>query len=119
LAGVRGRHCFVLWILNIGFQITRLPMHQGMAAMINFFAFVKGFAIWHERFLPDNGKAFNGFCARVYVSRMLTKKRSDGSGDLATLKGAEHFHRDRQQQGEPGWVGAGLARFREFANDGE
>jgi hypothetical protein len=73
LASVRGRHCFVVWILNIGFQITRLPMHEGMAAMINFIAFVKGFTIWHERFLPNNGKAFNRFGARVYVSRMLTK----------------------------------------------
>jgi hypothetical protein len=80
LASVRGRHCFVPWILNIGFQITRLPMHQGMAAVINFFAFIKGFAIWHERFLLDNAKAFNGFCARVYVSRMLTKNIREAVG---------------------------------------
>jgi hypothetical protein len=71
-ASTRGGRYFVLRILNIGFQITRLPMHQWVAAMVNFFALVKGFAIWHLPFIRDNREEFHHLKPHVYVGRMPT-----------------------------------------------
>jgi hypothetical protein len=76
LASARGDHYFVIRILNIGFQITRLPMHQRMAAVIDFFALVKGFAIWHARYLRDNRGPFHPLKPRAGVSQMLTSTKN-------------------------------------------
>jgi hypothetical protein len=63
-----GTHYFVFRILNIGFQITWLPMRQWMTAVINFVARVKSFAIWHNHFLRDGSEPLYSFMPRFFVS---------------------------------------------------
>lgn len=51
LGTVRGcylRH-FILTILNVRFQITRLLMHDGVAAVVISVALIKGFTVRHGR----------------------------------------------------------------------
>jgi hypothetical protein len=85
-AGARGDHYFVIRILNIGLQITRLPMHQWMAALIDFFALVKGFAIWHARYLRHYDATFHPLRPRAGVSQMPTS--SEISAEVSALRGS-------------------------------
>jgi hypothetical protein len=74
-AGAWGDHYFVIRILNVGLQITRLPMHQWMAAVIDFFALIKGFAIWHARYLRRYDSAFHPLRPRTGVSQCRQARR--------------------------------------------
>jgi hypothetical protein len=47
-------------------------MHQWMAAVIDFFALVKGFAIWHARYLRHYEATFHPLRPRAGVSQMPT-----------------------------------------------
>jgi hypothetical protein len=53
-------------------------MHQWMAAVIDFFALVKGFSVWHARYLRDSGAAFDPLRPRAGVSQLLTRSKRSG-----------------------------------------
>jgi hypothetical protein len=58
-------------------------MHQRMAAVIDFFALVKGFAIWHARYLRDNGAAFHPSRPRAAVGQMPTSSENSAEVSVA------------------------------------